>query len=127
MAIDTDSTMTTATISDVNPIPLLAVVSSTTPYTVTVEYGSTAIDAIDDSFGTVPATVVVNVTSTTVPSGHHLTASGDGSWTLNTSSSITGVFTVASPEGLECSFTVELSDGTSVVASHDPRLFIRRS
>jgi hypothetical protein len=114
------------TLNSINPIDLVAVVSSSGGgYTVTVDYGTTTADAIEDTFGTIPD-VTVNVTSTTVPSGYYLRATGDGSWTANSASSLTGTFTGGTGLSYPYSFTVHVTNGTTVLASHDPRLTLKK-
>jgi hypothetical protein len=118
--------MSTVNLTNSDPIPLTAVVTAIIGggYSVAVYYSSDVADDIIDSFTTIPSTVIVNVTSTTVPAGYHLGATGDGSWTLNNASSISGAFG-ASGSALEGSFTVVLYSGSQVVARHDPRLTIK--
>jgi hypothetical protein len=120
--------MSTVQISETNPIPLIATVSSSGGvYSVALSMtAASGFDEIDDTFGNVPPTVTVNVTSTTVPSGYHLAASGDGSWTSNGSSSISGVFTAGTTLAGPYSFTILVTDGTTILAQHDPRLIIRK-
>ena len=118
--------MSTVNLTNSDPIPLTAVVTAIIGggYSVAVYYSTEVADSIVDSFTQIPSTVLVNVTSSTVPAGHHLGATGDGSWTLNSASSITGSFSSAGA-ALDGSFTVVLYSGTKVVAQHDPRLSIR--
>lgn len=118
--------MSTVNLTNSDPIPLTAVVTQLISggYSVAVYHAGTTADYIIDSFTSIPSTVNVNVTSTTVPSGYHLGATGDGSWTLNSASSITGSFSSAGA-ALDGSFTVVLYSGTMVVAQHDPRLTIK--
>jgi hypothetical protein len=117
-------------ITAINPIPLNAVVSSSGGvYSVVVQYNvppATTADEITDSFVNTPTTVTVNVTSSTVPSGYYLDATGDGTWTLNNSSSISGAFTVSAEATTRYEFTVVVTDGDEILARHDPLLLIRR-
>lgn len=118
--------MSTVNLTNSDPIPLTAVVTQIIGggYSVSVLYSSTVATYIIDSFVTIPSTVTVNVTSSTVPAGYHLAASGDGSWTLNSASSITGTFSAAGA-ALDGSFTVDLYLGATRVAFHDPRITIK--
>lgn len=116
-----------AEIYEQNPIGLVAVVTSGAGYTVTVEYDSEEVSVVDDGFEDPPATVTVNVTSTTVPTGYHLAAEGDGSWSSSGPSNLSGTFSGpgAAPD-VGYNFTIVLYYGTSRITAHDPRLILRR-
>lgn len=114
-------------ITEINPIALTAVISSTTPYTVTLKYAGTDIGTgITDAFRIIPSTVTINISSSTVPAGHHLAGSGVGStWSTISPSSISGAFPGV-PAGTYYDFTVQILSGTTVVATHDPRLTLQK-
>lgn len=122
--------MTSVTLTNVNPIALDAVVTAVGGvYSVETQYyvpPATTVDQINADYSTsYPATVVVNVTSTSVPTGYYLVASGDGSWTTVSSSSLTGVFTVGEGSTTVYSFTISVTNGFQM-AGGDPRLVIRK-
>lgn len=130
MAADRESDdMSTVDLRNTEPIAIEAFVTAVSGggYAITIECDDTITEDIVDSwYEPAPATITVNVTSTTVPSGYHLGATGDGSWTTVSSSSLTGAFTVSPASVTESSFTIVLYSGTQVVARHDPRLTIKR-
>ena len=112
----------------VNPILITAVVTSDlSGYTVTFEYDvppPTTFDDIVDRFHSVPETISVQVSSTTLPTGHYLAASGAGTWTASSASSLSGVF-VTHDVNVFC-FTINVMNGSERVAHRDPRLIIRK-
>lgn len=111
-------------IQNTNPIALTAILSAGPPYAVTVNYGASLANSILDTFTTaMPGSVTVTVTATSMPAGYHLAATGDGTWTTVSTTVISGVFTLAAT--LDFSFTVIITDGTTILAQHDPRLSIR--
>jgi hypothetical protein len=114
-------------LSNTNPIPLTAIVNSIGGnYIVQLDYGTTNVSSITDTFTTLPPTVTVIVTSTTVPSGYSLTWRGDGSWTADNSSTLTGVFTVVGQDPNTFEFTILVSNGATVLARVDPRLIVKK-
>ncbi|MCB9568930.1 MAG: hypothetical protein H6710_17235 [Myxococcales bacterium] len=73
-----------------------------------------------------PSAVTVDVSSTTVPSGYALAASGDGAWTSNSASSLSGVFSIQNSDIEFFDFSVSLIEGGLAIARADPRLIIRK-
>lgn len=122
--------MSSVAITNINPIGLVAVVTPILGggYSLTLQYStSTDVVAITDDFASMPSTVTVDVTSSTVPSGHHLEAAGSGTWTTISSSSLTGTFPGSGAQAsIAYDFTILLSNGSSIVARHDPRLLLRK-
>lgn len=123
--------MSTIEIQNVNPVGLVAVVTPIVGggYSVKLSYGTTTnVTTLFDDFDSMPSTVTINVTSSTVPSGYHLEASGDGTWTTVSASSLSGSFAGSGEESsVEYSFTILLvSDSSEVVARHDPRVVLRK-
>lgn len=112
----------------VNPIPMTAVVTSVSGgYAVTLEYDKTTdVTEIEDAFRTSPSTVTVDITATWVPSGYWLAATGDGAWTNLSATAITGAFSVDASGVADYDFTVIVTDGTTVLCRHDPRLLVRK-
>ena len=121
--------MSSVEIDAINPIPLLAVVH--VGGTVTVDYNvppQTSVDEITDTFATLPASVTVNVTSSTVPSGYWLEAEGDGTWSTLPDGTLSGVFSVPSNvNSVTYAFTIIVTNGIRELARHDPRLVIRKA
>ncbi|MEZ4453823.1 MAG: hypothetical protein R3B09_30485 [Nannocystaceae bacterium] len=116
-------------VTEVNPIAMVAIVTTDPTnggYSISVEYGGQPIGILVDQFETLPASVSVAVTSTTVPSGYSLGATGAGSWTSVSASWITGVFTLVDRELQTFDFTVVLNAGVETVAHTDPRLIIKK-
>jgi hypothetical protein len=122
--------MSSIHIQDTDPIPLVAAVTTTAAgYVVTLEYNVPPVESVDDitdDFGTMPSSVTVNVTSTTVPSGYYLEASGGGTWTSSGASSISGVFTIRDPLLGLFDFSVRVTNGSLTLAKADPRLIVRK-
>ena len=118
-------------ISNVNPIPLTAVVTSVGGnYVVTLEYNvppPTATTSISDTFTTMPSSVGVNVTSSTVPAGYVLEARGDGSWGTGTSTGVSGTFTIVGQDPNAFDFTIVVTDGSRPLARIDPRLIVKKA
>lgn len=117
---------TTATLTNLSTIPLTAVISGTTGYTIRVDYGSLQdVTVIYDNFYNVslPSTVTVEITSTTVPAGYTLSVEGGGSW-----SGLTGTFALDPDEGVVSAFTLVLTPplGGGDPITHDPRLMVRK-
>ncbi len=123
--------MSTVYIAAVNPIALDAVVTAVGAlYTVVTKYNQPPVVSVvdlEDSFTTLPATLTVNLTSTTVPSGYHLAVTGAGTWTTLGSSALTGAFTVPSASSTSFTFTVVVTNGATTLASHDPKITVRRT
>lgn len=121
--------MSSVEIDAINPIPLLAVV--TVGGTVTLDYDEppeVSVDEITDDFATMPSSVTVNVTSSTVPSGYHLAAEGDGTWSTRPDGTFSGVFSVPSgANSVTYGFTIIVTNGITEFARHDPRLVIRKT
>lgn len=120
--------MSAVQISGINPINLTAVVSTSAPYTVTLFYGTSNVgDGIIDSYSEIPNPVVVNITSGSLAPGDYLEGRGGATtWTTNSATSITGSFTYPAAGGSH-SFTVVVTDGTTIRAQHDPRLTLRKT
>lgn len=122
--------MSDVDLNEINPIPLTAVVSSGSGgYTVSIQYNvppPVTVGEISDSFRVLPSTLTVNVVSSTVPSGYHLAASGDGTWTSVSSSSLSGAFTVPDQDRSTYDFTILVVSGTQVLASVDPRIIVKK-
>ncbi|MFZ6183708.1 hypothetical protein [Nannocystis pusilla] len=122
--------MSSVTIDNINPIPLNAVViSRSSGYTITLQYDEpppTTVDEITDRFIEMPTTVQITITPTTVPSGHHLAAAGDGTWTSGPNGSLVGVFQIFGVEPNTFAFTISLTLDGRLVASADPRLIVKK-
>ncbi|MEZ4449931.1 MAG: hypothetical protein R3B09_10670 [Nannocystaceae bacterium] len=113
--------MSDITVYDVNPVGMTAVITgSSGNYTVTVEYNSSSFATMDDWFRTMPGSITINMSSTTVPSGYELGATGDGSWTSTSPSALVGTFVPATGGDESWSFTIVLLSEGLVVARHDP-------
>lgn len=121
--------MSDINLSGVNPIPLTAVVTSdVSGYKGVLQYDlppPTTVCDIDDSFATVPATVTVQVSSTTVPASYYLEAKGGGTWTALSGSSLSGTF--ATPDDYNrFDFSILVTNGSVVLVRIDPRMIIRK-
>jgi hypothetical protein len=109
-------------ISATNPVNLTAVISASgSTYSLVVQLGGIGIRSVTNEFSGMPSSVTVNVTSASVPAGYYLTATGDGSWTTASASSLSGVFTVTDPDEESFTFDINLTNGLTIVAG-DPKL-----